>query len=127
MIPILRASFTRGSRVAPEPVMRMGSDPQGQASRLTVIVPATNCPPTLEACLGSIKAAVSPPEQLIVVDDPAIKHPALARNVGARDATGDVVVFVDADVTVHPDAFQRIRRAFMEDPGLAALFGSYDD
>ncbi len=36
-------------------------------------------------------------------------------------------MFVDSDVIVHPDAFLRIRQAFASDPGLAALFGSYDD
>lgn len=53
--------------------------------------------------------------------------PAHARNAGALEATGDLLVFVDADVAVHPDAFARIRRAFEHEPGLAALFGSYDD
>lgn len=95
--------------------------------RLTVVVPATNRPPTLEACLAAIQTASAPPEQVVVVDDPAIRHPALARNAGVRRATGDVLVFVDADVTVHPDVFDRIRRVFTDNPDLAALFGSYDD
>jgi GT2 family glycosyltransferase len=38
-----------------------------------------------------------------------------------------VLVFVDADVEVHADAFARIRAAFEQDPGLIAVFGSYDD
>jgi hypothetical protein len=42
-------------------------------------------------------------------------------------ASGDVLVFVDADVAVHPDVFQRIRRRFDADPGLTAVFGSYCD
>lgn len=95
--------------------------------KLTVIVPATNRPATLEACLKAIRAAAWPAEELIVVEDPSLKHPALARNAGARAATSDVLVFVDADVTVHPDALGRIREAFTDDPHLAALFGSYDD
>jgi GT2 family glycosyltransferase len=44
-----------------------------------------------------------------------------------EDATGDVVVFVDADVLPHSDAFARIRAAFEADPTLVAVFGSYDD
>lgn len=64
---------------------------------------------------------------MIVVEDGSIRHPGLARNAGARSAVGDVLVFVDADVTVHPDAFVRIRQAFAADPNLVALFGSYDD
>ena len=95
--------------------------------RLTCIVPATNRPDTLPRCLAAIAAAAPPPDQLIVVDDSTITHPGLARNAGARTATGDVLVFVDADVTVHPDAFERIRRAFESDAQLVALLGSYDD
>jgi cellulose synthase/poly-beta-1,6-N-acetylglucosamine synthase-like glycosyltransferase len=42
-------------------------------------------------------------------------------------ANGDVVVFVDADVTVHPDALDRLAAAFDERPELVAVIGSYDD
>ncbi len=38
-----------------------------------------------------------------------------------------MLVFVDSDVEIHADAFQRIRSAFRCDPELAAIFGSYDD
>lgn len=92
---------------------------------LTAVVPATKAPPTLPACLAAIRAADEPPEQIVVATEGA--SPADARNAGARDATGDVLVFVDADVLPHADAFVRIRRAFGADPGLTALFGSYDD
>jgi glycosyltransferase involved in cell wall biosynthesis len=92
---------------------------------LSAIVPATNAPPTLRSCLDAIRAADEPPEELIVVGDG--RGPADARNRGAADATGDVLVFVDADVVVHSDAFARIRRAFAAEPSLDALFGSYDD
>jgi GT2 family glycosyltransferase len=88
---------------------------------LTAIVPATNAPPTLTACLEAIRGA----DEVIVVEEGG--GPADARNRGAARATGDVLVFVDADVVVHEDAFARIRRAFEDDPSLAAIFGSYDD
>lgn len=94
---------------------------------LTAIVPGTNGPPTLERCIAAIKASADPPEELIVVQEPRNAGPAEARNLGAGRAMGNVLVFVDADVEVHPDAFRRIRRAFQVDPELTALFGSYDD
>ena len=93
---------------------------------LSVVVPATNAPRTLAACLDAIRASEEPPEDVVVVDEGG-GGPAKARNRGAMRATGDVLVFVDADVLVHPDAFSRIRRAFDGDPDLAALFGAYDD
>ena len=95
--------------------------------RLSAIVPATNDPPTLERCVAAIRAADEPPEELIVVDGAPGPGPAAARNEGASRATGDVLVFVDADVVVHPEGIGRIRRAFDSEPELAALFGSYDD
>jgi GT2 family glycosyltransferase len=40
---------------------------------------------------------------------------------------GEIVVFVDADVVVAPDALRRLREALDRDRGLAAVFGAYDD
>jgi GT2 family glycosyltransferase len=95
--------------------------------RLSLVVPATDDPPTLERCLRAARAASDPPEEIVVVTHPPRSGPAAARNEGAARATADVVVFVDADVLVHRDAFTRIRRAFAREPGLVGLFGSYDD
>jgi GT2 family glycosyltransferase len=94
---------------------------------LTVIVPATNDPPTLGRCTAAIQAAAAAPEELVVVREPAHSGPAAARNAGAREATGEVVVFIDADIAVHRDAFTRIRETFAAQERLVAVFGSYDD
>ncbi len=53
--------------------------------------------------------------------------PAVARNLAARNATGDVLWFVDADVAVHRNALGRIVQRFHQEPELAALIGAYDD
>ena len=94
---------------------------------LTVVVPATDRPSTLAACRGAIAASSDQPDEVIVVDGPATLGVCEARNAGASQAGGEVLVFVDADVFVHPDAIGRIRRAFDADPALTACFGSYDD
>ena len=94
---------------------------------LSVVVPATDAPPTLARCRAAIAASTDQADQLIVVDGPAELSAADARNVGVAHALGDVVVFVDADVEVHPDALARIRAAFDADPDLTAVHGSYDD
>lgn len=94
---------------------------------LSVIVPATDAPPTLGECLDAIAAADEAPEEVIAVEEASRAGPAAARNDGAARANGDVFVFVDADVVPHGDAFARIRRAFEDDPELDALFGAYDD
>ena len=93
----------------------------------SVIIPATNRPASLDRCLEAVAASTHPPDEVIVVDAPASAGPAEARNIGVSRASGDVVVFVDADVAVHADALARIRSAFASDPELDAVFGSYDD
>jgi glycosyltransferase involved in cell wall biosynthesis len=94
---------------------------------VTVIVPATNEPPTLGECLRAIEGCDDPPDEVIVVLEPRNAGPAAARNTGAERAAGDVLVFVDADVVVHGDAIRRIRERFAANEDLAAVFGSYDD
>jgi hypothetical protein len=94
---------------------------------VSAIVPATNRPETLAGCRAALLQGDSPPEQIVVVEEPGDANAARARNLGAQQATGDVLLFVDSDVEVHADAVGRIRAAFAGDPALAALFGSYDD
>ncbi|MDP9231136.1 MAG: glycosyltransferase [Actinomycetota bacterium] len=94
---------------------------------LSVVIPATDGRVTLERVLAAVRRASAGPEELIVVDRPSQLGPGAARNVGARRANGDVLVFVDSDVEVHEDVFARIRSVFDDDPSLSAIFGSYDD
>jgi GT2 family glycosyltransferase len=97
------------------------------AVRLSVIVPATDRPDTLDRVVAAIRGATDPPDEVIAVTEPPFAGPAEARNDGAARATGDVLLFVDADVVVHADAVSRLHTAFRDDPTLAAVFGSYDD
>jgi glycosyltransferase involved in cell wall biosynthesis len=94
---------------------------------LSVIVPATDRPPTLGRCLDRIRSALREQDELIVVEEPRSAGPAEARNDGAAQARNDVLVFVDADVELHADALDRIRRTLAERPELGGVFGSYDD
>jgi hypothetical protein len=96
-------------------------------TKLSVVIPATNAPDTLVRCVTAISNAEDVPDELIVIEEPQNAGPAWARNRGAQRARHDVIVFVDADVEVAPDALRRIREAFDALPGLTAIFGSYDD
>jgi len=110
-----------------------------------VIVPAYNAAVTLPACLAAIVAHPGESREIIVVNDGSTdgtariakeagalvveqqrQGPAAARNAGALLAKGDVLVFIDADVLVHPGAIDRMIEALEADPELAAIFGSYD-
>lgn len=98
-----------------------------RALKVTAVIPATDDPPTLARCLAAIHAAEDSPDEVLVIDSPRGAGPAACRNAGALRADNPIVVFVDADVLVHWDAFTRVRAAFATDPRLAAVFGAYDD
>lgn len=53
--------------------------------------------------------------------------PAVARNVAAEAARGEVLLFVDADVELAPEALERALAAFAAEPDLVGVFGTYDD
>lgn len=127
----------------------MHSQPSSLPPQLTisVIVPERNGGVKLRKSLSAITKATPPPTELIVVADgdtdeswriaeefgakvlkiPNPQGPARARNLGAREAQGDILFFVDADVVITPDAIHHIGVTFGNQPQLAALFGSYDD
>lgn len=94
---------------------------------LSAVIPATDRPQSLSRCVEAVRNASDPPEEVLVVEKSERPGPAAARNDGARRTTGDILVFVDADVLPHADAFERIRRTFERSPELIAVFGSYDD
>ena len=116
--------------------------------RISVVIPVHNGGPDLEKCLAAVGASSYPVFECIVVDDastddmtlPAAKKhgariirldeqcgPAIARNHGAAQARGEILFFTDADVLLHPDTLATAVTALQSDPGVSAVFGSYDD
>jgi glycosyltransferase involved in cell wall biosynthesis len=115
--------------------------------QISVVIPAYNASRTLVSCLRAIAESEIQPYELLIVDDgstdetPTIarqagakvlvsggrKGPAHARNLGAREAKGDVVFFVDADVCIRPDTLSRLSATFAADSSVDAVIGSYDD
>jgi glycosyltransferase involved in cell wall biosynthesis len=114
---------------------------------ISVIVPVYRGGTNFQKCISSLVRTQPPPGEIIVVSDGdgeetgalAMKHgamliplpgpqgPARARNAGARKASGEILFFVDADVTVPPNIMGRVAMAFEDDSDLVAIFGSYDD
>ena len=114
---------------------------------VSVIVPVHNGGEKFRRCLKQLSQLDPQPQELLVVADgdtdgswqAAVdmsahafrlrtrKGPACARNYGAREARGDILLFIDADVIVPLDTIQQIQTAFAQQPSLDAVFGSYDD
>ncbi len=114
---------------------------------LSVIVPVYNSAACLKKCLEALAQSQYDDFEALVVDDGSdepveslvesfgFKYlridgpggPARARNHGAERVNGNYLVFVDADVCVHPDALARFAGAFAADPQITAVIGSYDD
>lgn len=115
--------------------------------QLSVIIPVFNGAATLSRCLAALAQSRRAPNEYIVVDDGSTDSskvvakqfgasvistggrfgPARARNLGARMASGELLIFIDADVAVHPEALERIGERFEWEPDLDALMGAYDD
>jgi len=114
---------------------------------VAVIVPVYNGGAKFRATLDSIRRAVPPPDELIVVGDgdtdgssqyaeaagisvhrfPTPGGPGRARNLGASRAESDILFFVDADVTVSENVIRRVKEIFAQHGEVAAIIGSYDD
>jgi GT2 family glycosyltransferase len=110
-------------------------------------VPVYNGIEELQRCLAALAASHYDDFEALVVDDgstqpvaPVVNAygfsylrlagpggPARARNHGAVHATGQYLVFIDADVCVHPDTLARFAARFTTNPTLDAVVGSYDD
>jgi hypothetical protein len=117
--------------------------------KISVIVPVYNALGTLQRCLGALARQTDPNHEVIVVDDrsrdgslelarslcaeagfrlvelPANKGQAVARNEGARVATGALLAFVDADVTVPDDWLSTYRRLLAAHPQARVLCSGY--
>ncbi len=119
-----------------------------EPSDVTVIVPVYNGGENFARCLDALQALSPRPGEIIVVDDGSsdgsyasaqqagarvllTPHsrcgPAVARNLAASQARGEILFFVDADVQVKPDAIRQVLEPLRADPTLAAVYGSYDE
>lgn len=115
--------------------------------RISVVVPVFNGGDCLDLCLRALAESSLQPLEVIVVDDHstddsreiAERHgvtvlatggrrgPAEARGLGVHHASGELIVFIDADVLVHRESLQQFAALFQQRPDIAAAFGSYDD
>jgi glycosyltransferase involved in cell wall biosynthesis len=117
-------------------------------TKISVIVPVYNSANTLAQCLAAVAASDDPHFECLVVDDGSTDDsrtiarqfpvrllelaggpfgPAYARNRGAEAASGEILLFVDADVVICPDTLSGMAKRLRDQPEIDAVFGSYDD
>lgn len=114
---------------------------------ISIIIPVHDPGRTFQRCLEGIRESASRPHEVIIVLDgepcepvevelacsvmvlttPTARGPAHARNKGAKDASGDILLFLDADVVPSRDVVASVGSYFQENRNVAALVGSYDD
>ena len=119
----------------------------GASLKCSVIIPVCRGGAKFQACLTSVFAAIQPGDEIIVVADgegdgswrigeqmgariaklSTSGGPGQARNLGAETSRSDILFFVDSDVTIPPDAVERVRAVFEEEKDVAAVIGSYDE
>lgn len=121
--------------------------PQMPQVEATVIVPVYNDRKNLDQCLATLASSTYNSFDVLVVDDgsteaikPLVERygyrhlridgpggPARARNLGVQQTKAEFVIFIDADVCIHPDAIERFMQNFAMNQDLAAVIGTYDD
>jgi glycosyltransferase involved in cell wall biosynthesis len=114
---------------------------------VSIVIPVYNGGESFQRCLNSLSEFAPELTEVIVVVDgatdksqqlaeefqakvivyPTAGGPARARNIGAKSAQGDIIIFIDADVTIVSDIVNQVSKIFYDQPDLAALIGSYDD
>jgi len=114
---------------------------------LQVIVPVYNAGSDLQQCLAALAESQYDDFGVLVVDDGSTEPveplvstygfgyiridgpggPARARNYGVICTSSPYVVFIDADVCVHPHTLAQFAAAFAADATIDAVVGSYDE
>jgi glycosyltransferase involved in cell wall biosynthesis len=115
--------------------------------KVSLIIPAYNAGKTIVSCLESALSQSLPKEyyEIIVVDDgsndntldivknypvrliaQSNKGPAAARNRGASEASGDILVFTDSDCELDSNFLKNIILPFELENQIAGVQGSYE-
>jgi glycosyltransferase involved in cell wall biosynthesis len=101
---------------------------KSKKSKISVIIPVYNEEEDISTCISSLNKQSKKPSEIIVVDDGSSddslnviskfkgvkilqqdhKGPGAARNLGAKKANGDILIFVDSDMSFDKDYIKNL-------------------
>ena len=127
----------------PDPGDGRAADPDAPAPSVTVVVCTRDRPELLARCLEGLAAQVPPPAEVLVVDNAPsddrtaklaaesgaryVEEPCpgldFARNRALREASGEVLAFVDDDVVPDVGWLEGVRAVWRDHPDAGAMTG----
>lgn len=116
-------------------------------NNISVVVPAYNAEDTIALCLEAIFSKLKSLREVIVVDDCSTDRsverahgfpcrvlrlnergfPGRARNLGAKEAKGRYILFIDSDVVLKEDISQKIAKYIKPEKNIIALVGIFSE
>src|SRR3989344_3156925 len=119
-----------------------------KADMISIVIPNKNNFSKLKKCLESINKSDFKEYEIIVIDDGSDKEtkqryseiksaklkvlfnaknrgPSFSRNLGANEAKGDIILFIDSDCYVFQDTLNKIDKFFKENKNISCLGGTY--
>lgn len=116
--------------------------------KVAVIVPAWNAEDSIAACLEAILNSTRKPDEVLLYNDGStdrtgeiaesfgitVLHnreasvgPAIGRHRCAQETDAEILIFIDADVEVGPDAVRILSEEILSDDKVGGAFGAYDE
>lgn len=120
-----------------------------ESAAIVVVIPCFNHADTLPSVLESLARQTRLPKEIVVVDDGSTDHPEVvieawknrlpltfvrfetnrgapaARNEGARRTSAPLLLFLDADAVLQPDALETYLHALNERPAADFAYGNF--
>ncbi len=113
--------------------------------KISVIIPTYNSAGTLKDCLRSVFSSSLKPFEVIVIDDASVDKSAeiarqfpvkltslgknhgsgYARNVAVENSSGEILLFIDADVKIKENTLNIVMESFKNNSELDAIIGLF--